>query len=87
MCAQYNFAHCYHYGDGVSISMSLAIKYYHMAAEQGHSLSQIELGIGYYLGRGINMDKVEAVKWLRLAADGGQSNAHVILALICLNLE
>ena len=50
-----------------------AAKWYRLAADQGYSLAQNNLGILYEEGRGVPQDLAEAVKWHRLAAD--QNNA------------
>jgi TPR repeat protein len=51
------------------------VKWYRLAAEQGHAQAQLNLGFCYENGNGVPEDKVEAVKWYRLAAEQGSANA------------
>ncbi len=63
-----------------------ALKWYHMAAKQGHALAQHGLGAMYYdEGRGVPQDYTEAAKWYRKSAEQGYANAQVILALLYKN--
>ena len=45
-----------------------ALKWYRLAAEQGHAKAQYNLGWMYFNGNGVPEDDKEAVKWYRLAA-------------------
>jgi hypothetical protein len=58
-----------------------AVKWYRLAADQGHAKAQFNLGWCYYHGTGVAKDKREAVKWYRLAADQGDVNAQYNLGL------
>ena len=42
-----------------------------MAAEQGYSMAQNNLGVCYRFGEWVKQDESEAVKWFRKAADQG----------------
>ena len=53
----------------------LAIKWYKLAAEQGHARAQAALGGMYALGQGVPKDYVLAYKWVNLAAAQGHKNA------------
>jgi TPR repeat protein len=49
--------------------MKEAVKYYRMAAEQGHATAQKCLGVCYKNGTGVEHDAAQAVYWYRKAAD------------------
>ena len=53
-----------------------AVKWFRKAAEQGHCLAQMELGLCYEVGRGVPQDYDEAVKWFRKAAEQGYEVAQ-----------
>ena len=48
-----------------------AVKLFRVAADQGDSFAQYNLGMMYAYGRGVTQDDKEAVKWYRLSADQG----------------
>lgn len=52
-----------------------------LAAEQGNSSAQNNLGSCYAGGSGVAQDFVEAVKWFELAAKGGHGPAQYNLGL------
>jgi len=52
------------------------------AAEQGHSISQYNLGLMYDNGEGVAEDNAEAVRWFRLATDQGHDEARDRLAML-----
>jgi TPR repeat protein len=52
-----------------------AVKWYRMAAEQGHAGAQYRLGAMYSNGYGVPKDGVETVTWYRMAADRGDADA------------
>ena len=47
-----------------------------LAAEQGHSDAQYNLGVTYYLGEGVPQDYEEALRWSRMAAEQGHADAQ-----------
>ena len=49
------------------------------AAEQGHTVAQLALGLMYANGEGVLKDEAEAVRWYRLAAESGEAIAQAIL--------
>ena len=53
-----------------------AVKWYQMAAEQGHAEAQNNLGMSYRTGSGVEEDDVEAVRWIRKAAEQGDALAQ-----------
>ena len=60
-----------------------AVKWYRLAADQGLSNAQLDLGNIYYYGKGVPQDYAEAVKWYRLAADQGELPAQFQLGIMC----
>ncbi len=52
------------------------MKWYRLAAEQGISHTQTNLGLMHSIGQGVPQDSTEAAKWYRLAADQGDSEAQ-----------
>lgn len=52
-----------------------------LAAEQGNSSAQNNLGSCYAGGNGVKQDFAEAVRWFKLAAEGGHGPAQYNLGL------
>ena len=50
--------------------------YYRLAAEQGHTDAQYNLGMCYYSGVGVEQDTDEASCWFQLASHGAFSEAN-----------
>jgi len=61
----------------------LALQWYGLAAEQGYSEAQFNLGLMHANGWGVEMNDQEAVKWYRLAAEQGLVEAQTSLAMAC----
>src|SRR5205823_4924401 len=78
--AEYELAHMYGAGDGMTKSEKEARKWLGRAALHGFTAAQYELGVGMRDGRGMIQDYQGAVKWLRLAAESGHSRAQFDLA-------
>ena len=57
------------------------MRWYRLAAEQGHASAQFNLGFMYATGEGVPEDDTEAVRWYRLAAEQGHASAQTILGL------
>ena len=57
-------------GKGVPQDHAEGVKWYRLAANQGHVGAQFNLGVTYG-GHGVTQDYVEAAKWYRLAANQG----------------
>ena len=55
--------------DDVPKDQAEALRWYRLAAEQGHSTAQWKLGFSYTRGTGVPQDDAEAVRWLRLSAE------------------
>jgi TPR repeat protein len=58
-----------------------AVRWYQLAANQGHYVSQNNLGNCYNNGRGVDVDLKEAVRWYKLAADQGHAISQNNLGL------
>lgn len=52
---------------------------FRLAAEQGHTRAQRNVGHAYELGLGVTTNKVESAKWYRLAAEQGDPFAQFAL--------
>ena len=59
-----------------------AVKWYKLAADQGHTPAQYNLGHCYYYGEGVQSNRSEAIRYLQLAEAQGYENAKKILAKI-----
>ena len=57
------------------LQWSEAVRWYRLAADQGHAGAQQNLGVTYSDGRGVSKNDTEAVRWYRLAADQEHSDA------------
>ena len=64
---------------GVTKDHGEAVRWYRMAAEQGHADAQNNLGNAYYFGAGVSKDHGEAVRWYRMAAEQGDATAQFSL--------
>ena len=64
---------------GVPQDYAEAVKWYLLAAEQGHDWAQYSFGSMYEHGRGISENDAEAVKWYRKAAEQGNAFAQTDL--------
>jgi hypothetical protein len=67
--------------DGVAKDQREAVKWYRLAADQGHAFAQLNMGNCYAYGIVVAQDAREAVKWYRLAADQGFARAQRNLGL------
>ena len=55
-------------GRGVPQNETEAVRWFRLAADQGHAGAQYNLGVSYRDGRGVPQDRVAAHMWLSLAA-------------------
>jgi TPR repeat protein len=59
-----------------------AVKWYRLAAEQGHANAQSNLGLMYNNGRSVAQDYIQAHMWSNLAAangsEAGRKNRDII---------
>ena len=65
----------YDYGQGVVQDYVEAVKWYRLAAQQGHAGAQRNLGAMYSIGQGVLKDYVKAHSWLNLGAASGNTDA------------
>ena len=65
----------YDYGRGVDQNHQKAFKWYQLAALQGHTNAQINLGVMYSNGQGVAKDYVRAYKWFYISAFDGVKEA------------
>ena len=66
--AQHNLGFMYDNGQGTPQDYAEAVKWYRLAAEQGHAQALNNLGFMYENGHGVLQDYAEAHKWYNLAA-------------------
>ena len=57
--------------EGVPQDDAEAVRWYRLAAEQGHAYAQYNLGVMYDTGEGVPQDDAEAVRWYRLGCGTG----------------
>ena len=74
--AEYKQAVRFEKGDGVPQNYDEAAKWHKKAAEKGHALSQVNLGLYYQVGIGVSQSNQEAAKWYRKAAEQGNAAAQ-----------
>ena len=72
--AQYKLGTMYDYG--VLRNPKTALKWYTLAAKQGNTDAQNNLGGIYNKGKGVSQNYKTAVKWYRLAAEEGCADAQ-----------
>ena len=58
----------------------VAVRLWRLAAEQGHSKAQYNLGVAFAHGKGVPINLVEALDWWRRAAEKGHDLAARELA-------
>ena len=58
-------------GRGAPKDRKTAVKWYKLAAEQGHAFAQGQLGLMYAWGRGVLKDYIYAHMWGNIAATNG----------------
>ena len=61
---------------GVPQDYKEAVRWYKLAADQGHASAQYNLGLMYATGQGVPQDYKEALRWYKLAADQGHASAQ-----------
>ena len=69
-------------GNDVPEDDAEAVRWYRLAAEQGHASAQNNLGLMYAEGNGVPEDDAEAVRWYRLAAEHGHALAQTNLGFM-----
>ena len=73
--AQSNLGEMYRKGIGVLQEHKVAVKWWKLAAEQGHARAQYNLGVMYGNGIGVKKDNVFALMWWSIAASSGYKEA------------
>jgi TPR repeat protein len=68
-------------GQGVTRDYAQAAQCYTEAAEQGHSLAQLNLADLYAQGQGVTRDEAKALIWLTKAANSGNPAAQYRLGV------
>ena len=69
----------YDNGRSVPQDHAEAVRWYRLAAKQGHAGAQFNLGWMYDEGEGVPEDDSEALKWYRRAAEQGHADAQKLL--------
>jgi hypothetical protein len=64
-----------------------AVKWFRLAADQGHADGQFSLGVCHRDGTGVEKDDREAVKWFRLAADQGHAGQLLLSDVVECDVE
>ena len=77
--SQYGLGMMYGNGFGVAMDDALALKWYGLAAEQGHSGAMCNLAIMHQNGWGVPLNEEEAVRLYSLAAEQGVAEAMLSL--------
>ena len=62
-----------------------AMRWYRLAADQGNSEAQNDVGFFYLSGLGVSQDYPEGLRWLHKAADQGNEVAQVSIGMAYLN--
>jgi hypothetical protein len=65
----------YESGQGVPQDYAEAVRWYRLAAEQGHARAQGNLGVMYDNGQGVPQDIVLAHMWFNIASANGDEDA------------
>lgn len=76
MRAQGMLGWLYKKGYGVPENIGEAVKWFKLAAEQGHGFSQNEIGLAYYTGEGAPKDLIRAAMWFNLSKLRGYGLAN-----------
>ena len=69
-------------GEEVKQDVHRGVKWFTLAAEQGHILSQATLGAYYWAGRGVPQDLTKAYYWSVLAQAGGDQASKYRVAVL-----
>ena len=77
----------YAQGEGVPEDDAEAVKWFLLAAEQGHAGAQYSLGVMYAAGDGVPQSYITAHAWWNIASASGHGNASRNLAVIERRLE
>ena len=82
--AQFSMATKYEEGHGVAKDESEAVKWFELAAKQGHARAQCRIGFCYLYGNlGVSKDEAIAAHYMRDAANQGEPLAQGTLGYLC----
>ena len=70
---------------GFPQDLAKASAWYRKAAEQGHAMAQLNIGIAYNQGQGVPQDYAQAAVWWRKAAEQGIGQAQSNLGVLYFN--
>ena len=76
----------YYYGEGVNQDYAEAVRWSCLAAEQGDSGAQVNLGHYYYNGEGVELDYVAAYMWTYIAASSGNESEQEVQLMALENI-
>lgn len=79
--ARFRLGKRYYLGDGLAQNQKDAVKWYRMAAQQGHAEAQYNLGKCYESGTGVEQNYQKALKWYNKAAEQGHADAQYQLGV------
>ncbi len=79
---QYNLGQMYNNGEGVLQNYKTAVKWYTLAAEQGHASAQYNLGVMYTNGDGVTENYVKAHMWANIARYNGSENTKKLMEFL-----
>ena len=74
--AQKELGDKYYFGLEVEQDLTIALRWYRMAAEGGDRQAQYSTGRMYYLGEGVSQNYEEAARWYRMAAEQEHAQAQ-----------
>jgi GAF domain/PilZ domain/Sel1 repeat len=80
--AQFVLGARYATGEDVKQDYSESVRWFTLAAEQGHAIAQATLGAYYFAGRGIPQDLSQAYFWSVIAAAGGDEASKYRVAAL-----
>jgi len=80
--AQFDLGARYATGEDVKQDYSESVRWFTLAAEQGHVIAQATLGAYYFAGRGIPQDLSQAYFWSVIAAAGGDEASKYRVAAL-----
>lgn len=78
--AQHMAGLCFYYGNGTAVNKAQALFWFHEAAQQLFSKSELFAGLIHLKGEGTEVDLNKAIYYLTKAADAGEAYACRILA-------
>jgi TPR repeat protein len=77
---QFGMGRLYANGFGVDLDDAEALKWYSLAADQGHGKAMCNIAVMHANGWGVSQSDEEAFKWYGLAAEHGDAMAQINLA-------